>query len=386
MNKKTVLISSVGVGAGLMYFLDPDRGKRRRAKVADKARHIARETNDLIGKTQRDIANRATGIVAAAESLFESDEAPDQVVVGRVRSKLGRVVSHPRSIKVTVTDGYVTLTGPILAKELDRLLKSVAVVRGVAGVKNALEIHEHSEGVPGLQAGRVNLGERSALMQTNWSPTTRFIAGTVGGFLTAYGAKRRGLLGAAIAPVGIAMLSRALTNLETGRIVGMKAGPRTIDIEKTINFAAPVEEVFDLWSRQERFPQFMSRVREVRKIDEGKYHWVVAGPAGVSVEWEAEITRLVPNQVIAFKSLPGSAVEQTGVIRFTSIAEGDTSVDIKMSYNPPAGAIGHLVAVLFGADPKREMDEDLMRMKAFIETGRAPHDAAEKRSKEAAAI
>jgi uncharacterized membrane protein len=129
----------------------------------------------------------------------------------------------------------------------------------------------------------------------------------------------------------------------------------------------------------------MSNVREVRKIDEGKYHWVVAGPAGLSVEWDAEITKLVPNQSIAFKSLPGSAIEQRGLIHFTSTAEGETSVDIKMSYNPPGGAVGHLVAMLFGADPKREMDEDLMRMKSFIETGEIPHDAAQKRSMAGAA-
>jgi uncharacterized membrane protein len=250
----------------------------------------------------------------------------------------------------------------------------------VRSLENKLEVHAEPAKVAGLQGGRVNRGERSALMQTNWSPTTRLLAGATGTALVTYAAKRRGLLGAAIGPVGIAMLSRSLTNLEIKRIVGLETGPRTIDIEKTINIAAPVEEVFDFWAHHERFPQFMSRVREVRKIDEGKYHWVVAGPGGVSVEWDAEITRLVPNRSIAFKSLPGSAIEQRGLIHFTSTAEGDTSVDIKMSYNPPGGAVGHLVAMLFGADPKREMDEDLMRMKSFIETGHVPHDAAEKRS------
>jgi uncharacterized membrane protein len=386
MNKAMGVISSLGIGAGLMYIFDPDRGNRRRAQVRNKIRHVANKTDDAIGKTSRDLANRVSGIVAEAESfLFPRGKASKEVLVARVRAKLGRVVSHPSSIEVKAEDGRVTLSGPILAREVDVLLERVKAIRGVAGVENRLEVHEEAGTVSGLQDGRVNLGERCALMQTNWSPTARLFAGAAGGALAVYAAKRRGLIGAAIGPVGLAVLSRAVTNLEIKRLVGLEAGPRTIDIEKTINIAAPVEEVFDFWAHHEKFPQFMSNVREVRKIDEGKYHWVVAGPAGLSVEWDAEITKLVPNQSIAFKSLPGSAIEQRGLIHFTSTAEGETSVDIKMSYNPPGGAVGHLVAMLFGADPKREMDEDLMRMKSFIETGEIPHDAAQKRSMAGAA-
>ncbi|HWN98963.1 MAG TPA: SRPBCC family protein [Blastocatellia bacterium] len=386
MNKTMGVISSLGIGAGLMYLFDPDRGNRRRSRVRNKIQRVANKTDDAIGKTSRDLANRLSGIVAEAESLvFTRGKASNEVLVARVRAKLGRVVSHPRSIDVKAEDGRVTLSGPILAKEVDALLERVRAIRGVAGVENRLEGHEQAGTVSGLQGGRVNLDERSALMQTNWSPTARLLAVLGGGALVVYAVKRRGLIGATIGPVGFAVLSRALTNLEIKRIVGLEVGPGTIDIEKTINIAAPVEEVFDFWSHHEKFPQFMSNVREVKKIGEGKYHWIVAGPAGVSVEWDAEITKFVPNQVIAFRSLPGAAIEQSGLIHFTPTSEGDTSVDIKMCYNPPAGAIGHLVAMLFGADPKREMDEDLMRMKSFIETGEIPHDAAQKQSVASAA-
>jgi uncharacterized membrane protein len=380
MNKAMTMIGGFGLGAGLMYMFDPDRGKRRRAQVRDKARHLTNKTDDAIGKTSRDIANRVSGLLAEAESLFTSGQASDEVLAARVRSKLGRVVSHPSSIEVKVTDGQVILSGPILAREVDDLLASASAIKGVAGVENRLQVHEQPGSVSGLQDGTMNLGEQCALMHTNWSPTTRLLVGAASGALVVYGAKRRGLVGAAIGPVGLAMLSRALTNLEIKRIVGMGAGPRTIDIEKTINIAAPVEQVFDFWSHHEGFPQFMSNVREVRKTAEATYHWVVAAPAGVSVEWDAEITKLVPNKLIAFRSLPGSAIEQTGLVHFIPTSDGDTCVDIKMSYNPPAGAIGHLVAMLFGADPKKEMDEDLMRMKSFIETGQVPHDAAQKKS------
>lgn len=381
MKKAMAIVSSLGVGAGLMYFFDPDRGKRRRAEIRNKARHVVNKTDEALGKTSRDLANRFNGIVAEAGSMFFPRAEPiDQVLVARVRSKLGRIVSHPSAIKVEAEDGCVILAGPILEREVDGLLEHVSAIKGVARVENKLEVHEQAGKVSGLQGGRVNLGERSAVMQTNWSPTTRLVAGAAAGVLTAYAAKRRGLIGVAIAPLGIAMLSRAITNLELKRIIGIESGPRTIDIAKTINIGAPVEQVFDFWTHHERFPEFMSRVREVRRIDDRTYHWIVAGPAGVSVEWDAEITKLVTNQTIAFKSLPGSAIEQTGFIRFTPTSDGDTCVDVKMSYNPPAGAIGHLIALLFGADPKREMDEDLMRMKSFIETGQIPHDAAQRKA------
>jgi uncharacterized membrane protein len=383
MKKSMTMLSGLGLGAALMYISDPNKGKRRRAEARNKVTHTVNIANDAIGKTSRDIANRVTGIAAEMESLFTCSKASDDVLSARVRSELGRLVSHPHAIEVAVAEGRVTLSGQILAAEVDELIESASAIRGVTGVENRLEVHEEAGNVSSLQGGRENLGKRFAMMKTNWSPTTRLLAGATGGALALYATKRRGLIGAALAPIGLGMVSRALTNLEMKRILGLGAGRRAIEIQKTITIAAPVEEVFDFWSHQEKFPQFMSNVREVRKTGEGKYHWVVAGPAGISIEWDGEITKLVPNELIVFESLPGSAIEQAGIIHFTPISEDQTCIDIKMSYNPPAGAIGHLVAMLFGADPKKEMDGDLMRMKSFIETGRVPHDAADKRVREA---
>jgi uncharacterized membrane protein len=86
-------------------------------------------------------------------------------------------------------------------------------------------------------------------------------------------------------------------------------------------------------------------------------------------------TRLEPNKLIAWRTLPGSAVEHAGLLRFEP-TEGGTRVFVTMNYTPPAGALGHAVARLFGADPKSELDDDLMRMKVFLETGRRAHDAS----------
>src|SRR6266540_3590252 len=111
--------------------------------------------------------------------------------------------------------------------------------------------------------------------------------------------------------------------------------------------------------------------REVRDLSNGRSHCVAEGPAGVPVAWDAVITRSEPNRVLAWQSEPGATVANAGNIRFEPIADNRTRVTIRLSYNPPAGALGHVVAKLFGADPKSELDDDLVRLKSLFEYGKA---------------
>jgi uncharacterized membrane protein/osmotically-inducible protein OsmY len=374
MNKNLLFLGGIGLGAGLMYMFDPDKGRRRRATARDAAHHMANAFDDAVGKTSRDLSNRAQGLVAELNSIFRCEEADDDVIAARVRSKLGRAVSHPHAIQVAVNQGRVTLSGQVLASEGDQFLKRVWSVRGVTDVENRLESHERSGGVSSLQGGTLRHGETPELMQSNWSPAIRFLAGIGGGALTLYGARRKDIFSAA---VGLGLVTRSLTNMGMEDLIGLDGG-HGIDVQKTITINAPVGKVFELWSRHENFPHFMSRVREVKDLGNGRYHCTVAGLAGIPVEWEAVITKLEPDRSIAWQSAPGSMIEQQGMVRFRSEGDDKTVVDVRLSYYPPAGAVGHAVASLFGADPKREMDDDLLRMKSFIETGHQPHDASER--------
>ena len=121
----------------------------------------------------------------------------------------------------------------------------------------------------------------------------------------------------------------------------------------------------------------MRNVRSVEPRAEGQSYWTVAGPAGTTVQWDSVTTRLQPNEHIAWRTVAGSAVQHAGMIYFSPADDG-TRVHIDMSYRPPAGALGHVVAKLFGADPKSEFDEDLMRLKSTLETGKAPQDASQR--------
>jgi uncharacterized membrane protein len=378
MSRELTLLGGLGLGAALMYLLDPDRGARRRALLLDKLASAANKTPDAIGATARDLSNRTRGIVAEVSSMFSGGEAPDQVVEARVRSKMGRIVSHPHAIEVAVNQGRVVLSGPILAHEVDDLLSCVSSVAGVTEVDNLLDVHKEAGSVPGLQGGRVRTGDRFELMQENWSPTARLLTGAAGGALFAYGLSRRDPLSLALSAGGLLLLARGATNLEFKRLVGVGAGRRAVEIQKAINVDAAVEDVYRFWTAYENFPLFMTNVREVRDSGNGQSHWVVAGPAGVPVEWDAVITEHVPYKLLAWKSVEGASVENSGIVRFDQNRDGTTRIEVRLSYNPPAGAVGHAVAALFGADPKTEMDEDLMRMKTLIETGNLPRDAAEK--------
>ena len=150
MNQSKLLIG-VGVGAAIAYMLDPNRGRRRRALVADQVRRASGKTRDAIDATMRDMTNRAVGIAAATRARLAHDDVDDATLIERVRATLGRVCSHPRAIDVEVDDGNVTLRGPLLKSELDTVLGGVAAVRGVRSVNNELEQHVSAEGVPSLQ-------------------------------------------------------------------------------------------------------------------------------------------------------------------------------------------------------------------------------------------
>lgn len=154
MNKKSALVG-VGVGAALMYFLDPDRGSRRRALVRDKFDAAANKTADYAGKMKRDLRNRAYGVVAETKSLFRSEEVPDDVLVDRVRSKLGRRPVHIGAIEVRADNGKVTLSGPVLAVELPKVLRAARLVRGVKNVENQLTAHPGPANEPALQGAPV---------------------------------------------------------------------------------------------------------------------------------------------------------------------------------------------------------------------------------------
>jgi osmotically-inducible protein OsmY len=141
MNKGAALVGGVGIGAALMYFLDPDRGKRRRALVRDKVEATGNKVGSYAEKVSRDIRDRAYGVVEEAKSLLHHEEVTDDTLVEQVRSKLGDL----SAVDVQATNGAVILTGSILADELPTILSTVGKVRGVKRVENQLRVLSGTE-------------------------------------------------------------------------------------------------------------------------------------------------------------------------------------------------------------------------------------------------
>jgi uncharacterized membrane protein len=309
------ILGAAGIGAALMYFLDPDRGARRRALVRDKVKHAAHVTSDSANTARRDIANRTRGVIARVRRGSNGEPMQD----------------------------------------------------------NLVESHADERETPG--------NRELDILQENWSPATRVLSGAAGGILALYGAQRRDGLGAALGLAGLALLARGATNRQVRELVGVRGAGRGVAVQKTMNIAAPRDEVFAYLTTWEKFPEWMSHIREVRVSEarEGdmRTHWVVDGPAGTTVSWDAEVTRFEPNEMVSWRSVEDAAIRQSGRIHFADNGDGSTRVHLQMSYDPPGGAAGHAVATLFGRDPKTQMDDDLARLKMVIETGHAPRDAAQ---------
>ena len=200
----------VGLGAGLMYVLDPDRGRRRRALLRDRASHTVGEALDALGKNGRDVRNRARGFVAEAGAHFRCEQVSDEMLAERVRSRMGHAVSEPGEIEVLTNEGQVTLRGVVPAGEVDRLLRRVSGVRGVRGVESQLNVKgRHDAGRDEGQANGHGVARRAP---ESLSAPARVLATVAGSSLALYGAKRRGVVGSVVGFIGMRVLTRGLGN------------------------------------------------------------------------------------------------------------------------------------------------------------------------------
>jgi osmotically-inducible protein OsmY len=166
-------IIGAGIGAGLVFLLDPTRGNRRRALIRDKVVKASRKTFDAAAATRRDVANRLQGVRARAGNMLSGASIDDAVMVERVRAKLGRVASHPRAIDVYACNGCITLTGDVLASEVVSIMSTIAGMRGVVDVENQMQTHATPTHVPSLQGQ----SERSSSLKSGWSPAAMLACG-----------------------------------------------------------------------------------------------------------------------------------------------------------------------------------------------------------------
>jgi len=207
------LIAGVGVGAGCMYLMDPDRGRARRALLQDKATSACREVRTSAEKAQADLANRAHGLLAQAKSALQHEPVEEDQLIARVRAKLGRLVSHPHAIEVIAWDGAITLSGDVLEHEAQHLVSGVGSIHGVSSVCDHLVRHSDAANIATLQGGRERHAAQPQAFRHYWPPALRMVAGVAGASLGLYGlfSSRRTVRAVAL-PIGMGLLVRGISS------------------------------------------------------------------------------------------------------------------------------------------------------------------------------
>ena len=135
----------------------------------------------------------------------------------------------------------------------------------------------------------------------------------------------------------------------------------------SITVMAGVADVYRIWSNFEFFPRFMHDIKSVTMLDARTSHWVMRGPLGTNIEWDAETTRQEENQRLAWNSKDNSAVKTSGQVTFQSLGVNETEITVTLQYDAPAGAAGQAFASLF-AHPEKRVKEDLVQFKQFVES------------------
>jgi uncharacterized membrane protein len=350
------MVGGMMLGALAMYLADPDMGRRRRAAMQERMRGLASRTGEAVGGAVREAGSRATVLQAGASRLLGQQYVmpiDDHVLEARVRLRISRLSNHLEHVGVNARLGTVTLRGAVSANEKSRLLDLVAGIPGVEYVRDRLQDGDSKSDLGGM-------------VSNNLAPLT-VVAGLGAGLIAWYAVTRRGSGGMQAAAASLGLLA-GLRNMDLRKLFGSSAAIQPAEIEKQIHIKALPDAVFDIWSRTENFPQFMSHVIDVRDLGRGRSHWAVRGPAGANIEWDAQLTEVRRPSRLAWQSETGAMVENSGSVDLEPV-EGGTLATVRMAWSPPAGVLGQSVAMLFGSDPERQLEEDLVRMKRFIERG-----------------
>jgi len=230
------------------------------------------------------------------------------------------------------------------------------------------------------------------LRHINVSDTERWASLLGGGALALYGLSRGTVGGLALTALGGSLVYRGATghcslygalNFSAARPHSPQASIAAgsgIKIERSITILRPPGEIYKIWRDFPNLPRFMRHLESVQLTGPNRYHWIAKGPLGHRVEWDAEVITERENELIGWRSLEGSEVDTAGSVHF-SAAPGDrgTEVKVALKYDPPGGKVAVSMAWVFGMDAAQEIEEDLRRLKAFLETGTVPSTAGQPR-------
>jgi uncharacterized membrane protein len=285
---------------------------------------------------------------------------------------------EPGSYRIQKRRGGLTSNPQSLARGLGVFSIGIGLAEVLAPrrIANLVGIREDRSGLIRL-LGLREIGSGIGIFTQRWPAESVWsrVAGdaidlaVLRGAFASRNANRAKVAAATAAVLGVTALD-VITAQQLGSRQDARGASGAIHVWKSIVINHSPEELYRFWHNFENLPRFMYHLESVQQTSDRRSHWVAKGPAGTLVEWDAEITEDRPNELIAWRSLEGSDVDNQGVVRFER-APGDrgTLVRVEIEYNPPGGIIGATIAKLFGKEPGQQVQGDLRRFKQLIETG-----------------
>ena len=347
--KRAAMIGlGLGAGAGAMYFLDPQRGKKRRAIAQAKLQRATRMAQAALEVTSQDLQHRVEGARSKITRVFQSQgEVNPEILESRVRAKMGHIIARPHSIHVATKGHVIRLSGEVHPSDIEPLLNAVRKVPGVLDVEDALVKNE-------------NLPTAVTSIK-RWSPTQRMWVAGLGSLLVAggvFGVRTRRLsgairflLGGATLGAGSALILRSASNQPLSLFFGSEKSP-SIRIQKMIEISAPREKVF----------------QAVKEILEGRLD-----SHSFPVRKDTQISHFKEKEELEWMSNASSRFPHCGKVIFRHGATLDqTRVEVDLSYRPRLGWLGHGILKALGRDPYAILNREGMELKASLERESTP--------------
>lgn len=207
--------------------------------------------------------------------------------------------------------------------------------------------------------------------------TERWSSLITGGAMVLMGLRQRSLRGVLLAMAGGGLAYHGVTGQKSlkdtvqNTMENVTGTNQSIRVEKSVSILnRSPEELYQFWRNFENLPTFMRHLKSVTVVNHTRSHWIATAPMGKSVEWDADIVSEQENQLIAWASVEGADIENSGFVRFGPATTGrGTEVKVVMEYRPPAGVVGATIAKLFGEEPEQQIGDDLHRFKMLMEAG-----------------
>lgn len=195
----------------------------------------------------------------------------------------------------------------------------------------------------------------------------RFAAAGFGGALLALsGDTRRGR--AVLRLLGLGLIGFAAQPILEDRIRRVGERRRSVAFQTLIDIERSVTDVFAFFKDFENFPRVIGGLESVIDYQDGRSRWQIFTPSGRIVSWDAVVTKYVPNSVIAWESVQGSAVETAGLVRFTPLSPRWTRLELSMTYRPTYTGLDDAIHALFGPRATRRLRTDLEHARFYLES------------------